>query len=306
MPLTISVTDPSALPRSEALALANLFYELAGVARRLDTSLATALQDHGAATVIGDGAGVTLSAIEPDATGEMCAGIGTMPAAPVVDTAAVFAAGGATPVVAAVPAPAVAVVSPTPPAPPAPPSTERDSAGLPWDGRIHSSKRTKIANGTWKLKRGVDDASAAAVLVELRAAMNAPVPSVVAAVPPAAPFPPPNPAFVTPAPAAPFPAAATLPPLVPITPPAAPVVAPPAPPAAFTAPVPGATPPAPPTTNQPITFPAMMARLTPAVQAKTVTHEMITAAIEAVGLPTLPALAARPDLVPTVAASLGL
>lgn len=35
--------------------------------------------------------------------------------------------------------------------------TELDSEGQPWDERIHSSSRTKIANGTWKLKRGVSD-----------------------------------------------------------------------------------------------------------------------------------------------------
>ena len=31
-----------------------------------------------------------------------------------------------------------------------------DEDGLPWDDRIHASTKTKNANGTWKLKRGVD------------------------------------------------------------------------------------------------------------------------------------------------------
>jgi len=31
-----------------------------------------------------------------------------------------------------------------------------DAAGLPWDARIHSSSKERIANGTWKIKRGVD------------------------------------------------------------------------------------------------------------------------------------------------------
>lgn len=60
-------------------------------------------------------------------------------------------------------------VSPIPPAPapapaaaPAPagstspvPGVELDAEGLPWDVRIHASSKEKIANGTWKLKRGV-------------------------------------------------------------------------------------------------------------------------------------------------------
>lgn len=53
-----------------------------------------------------------------------------------------------------VPPPAVA------PAPagstnPAPAGVELDTEGLPWDVRIHSGSKEKIANGTWKLKRGV-------------------------------------------------------------------------------------------------------------------------------------------------------
>lgn len=36
------------------------------------------------------------------------------------------------------------------------PDIEVDSAGKPWDERIHSSSKAKVKNGTWKLKRGVD------------------------------------------------------------------------------------------------------------------------------------------------------
>lgn len=43
-----------------------------------------------------------------------------------------------------------------------------DSAGLPWDERIHSSSKSTIANGTWKKKRGVDPALVATVEAELR------------------------------------------------------------------------------------------------------------------------------------------
>jgi len=47
---------------------------------------------------------------------------------------------------------------------------ELDSEGLPWDSRIHSSSRGKIANGTWKLMRGVDPALVEQVKGELRGA----------------------------------------------------------------------------------------------------------------------------------------
>lgn len=39
---------------------------------------------------------------------------------------------------------------------PAASGVELDSAGLPYDVRIHSAGKSKIADGTWKLKKGVD------------------------------------------------------------------------------------------------------------------------------------------------------
>lgn len=58
----------------------------------------------------------------------------------------------------------------------APPATERaddppefDSAGLPWDERIHSSAKATNNDGTWRARRGVDRAVVAAVQAELRA-----------------------------------------------------------------------------------------------------------------------------------------
>lgn len=79
---------------------------------------------------------------------------------------------------------------PTPPAPPvadvpAPPvsqpdapvtNTELDSAGLPWDERIHAATKTKDVNGLWKYKRGVDrDVLVPEVEAELKAMMGEPV-----------------------------------------------------------------------------------------------------------------------------------
>src|SRR5690606_17225438 len=38
-----------------------------------------------------------------------------------------------------------------------------DSAGLPWDERIHASSRATVADGTWRKKRGVSPEEVAAV-----------------------------------------------------------------------------------------------------------------------------------------------
>lgn len=51
--------------------------------------------------------------------------------------------------------------------PPPPPENQRsaqntdtevdlDSEGMPWDARIHTAARSKVANGTWKLARNID------------------------------------------------------------------------------------------------------------------------------------------------------
>ena len=62
-----------------------------------------------------------------------------------------------------------------PPAPPAPASAELDSAGLPWDKRIHSSSKAKIADGTWRKLRGVDNTLVGTVEAELRMVQAIPV-----------------------------------------------------------------------------------------------------------------------------------
>lgn len=44
-----------------------------------------------------------------------------------------------------------------------------DSAGTPWDERIHSKPPTEKADGTWRARRGVDAATVAAVTATLNA-----------------------------------------------------------------------------------------------------------------------------------------
>lgn len=71
----------------------------------------------------------------------------------------------------------------------APPATDKN--GLPWDERIHAGTKALNGDGTWKKRRGVDDATVAAVTAELTG--EAPVPTP-APQPETAPAPAPTPA----------------------------------------------------------------------------------------------------------------
>lgn len=132
-----------------------------------------------------------------------------LPSAPVVPTAGV----PMPPAAPLAPAPTPAAAAPVVPAnatQAASPAggVELDSAGLPWDERIHASTKTKIANGQWKSKRGLNDpAFVKRVEDELRGVASAPTP-------PAAPVP-----SVPAAPPAPVSEAAAV-----FAPPAAPTV----------------------------------------------------------------------------------
>lgn len=83
-----------------------------------------------------------------------------------------------------------------------------DSAGLPWDERIHSGSKALNADGTWRAKRGLNDpAFKARVEVELRArsaAVPPPLPRVDATppAPPTVPVPPAEPVAPPPVPVA--------------------------------------------------------------------------------------------------------
>lgn len=59
---------------------------------------------------------------------------------------------------------------------PAVTTAELDADGLPWDHRIHASTKTKVKDGTWKKKRGVDADTVASVTAELKQVMEAPTP----------------------------------------------------------------------------------------------------------------------------------
>lgn len=140
---------------------------------------------------------------------------------------------------------------------------------VPWDARIHSGTPTKLAKKphNWKKKRGVDDALVAQVEAELIQAMQAS---------------PANPVEPTPAPVAETASPAPVEP--------APVAQPAVQPAAATA------------TGGVTTFPELMAAIT----SKAIDQATVLAAVNKQGLQALPLLAARPDLIPAVAAELGV
>lgn len=138
------------------------------------------------------------------------AAVAQVPPPPVAPSTAVAAAVPTVPAVTPVtstavpvpPAPAVpiapvAAVPVVPAAPSSPAGIEVDRDGFPWDARIHASGRAKVADGTWRQKRGLKDTPElkARVEAELRQAMGAPAAPVSAVpLPPAAPI-----ATVTPA-----------------------------------------------------------------------------------------------------------
>lgn len=176
-------------------------------------------------------------------------------------------------------------------APVAPAGVTLDSAGLPWDARIHAESRGTNKDGTWRGKRGVDKAVVDAVTAELRALMAIPVPAAVPA---------------PPAPEAPAldPAAAFGGPLA-VPPPPAPVAVPPAPPAVPPAPVATveSVPPVPllaagaeVADNDP-PFAAFMRRVTARQAAGTLSSDAIAAALGHLGLTSITGLSARPDLI---------
>lgn len=96
---------------------------------------------------------------------------------------------------------------------PAASGVEVDSAGDPYDVRIHSAGKSKIANQTWKLKKGVDKALVEQIKAQNKALVATPLPTTT---PDAAALP--TGAGALP----PLPAAAALPSLPPVPPVAAP------------------------------------------------------------------------------------
>lgn len=191
---------------------------------------------------------------------------------------------GSTPAIAG-----ASTVAPPPPANTAPTTTtpgvassaagassagvELDKHGLPWDGRIHAGTKRKNADGSWTAKRGVDPALVAQVEAELRQVMGAPG-------------------------AAPLAQAPAAPQVAPVAPP------PPLPsaPVAGAASATTAAPNAAPSGDARQQFVGLVGRASAAIQAGKVTQAEVNQCCADAGVPALPLLANRLDLVAQVAA----
>jgi len=171
-----------------------------------------------------------------------------------------------------VPLPPVLNTVPVVPAPTAPatPSSnpangvELDKDGLPYDARIHSGGKSKNADGRWKKRKQVDPAVVAQVEAELRQVLGAPGPNVVA---PAA-----IPGSISP-----------------------PIMNAPSP-GAVSAPAPIAS-----TANPTDIYMGLVGRASAAMSAGKLTEPEVTQICQLNGVPGLPMLLVRPDLIATVA-----
>lgn len=103
--------------------------------------------------------------------------LGNAPAPTAIPPAPASATGSANP-------PAAPAVPPAIPAtgasavPAVPSDTKLDSAGFPWDARIHTANKAVIGDGTWRKKPGVDMALYASVQAEWTASQAGGVPAI--------------------------------------------------------------------------------------------------------------------------------
>lgn len=196
----------------------------------------------------------------------------------------------------AVSTPAIAgasTVAPPPPANTAPITTtpgvassvagvDLDAKGMPWDNRIHAESKGKIADGTWRKKRNLDPTVLATVEAELRQLMGAPAAPLAPTTAPIAPTPPLAPAAPV---TANLPTASVSQPVAAPLPPAAPNVAPA-----------GEVP-----QDARQQFVGLVGRASAAIQAGKVSQAEVNQICADSGIPALPLLANRLDLVATVA-----
>lgn len=145
---------------------------------------------------------------------------------------------------------------------------ELDVNRLPWDSRIHSREKTKLTSGAWKYKRGVPEKVVLDVETELRNLMAIPA------------------AGGVPVP----------PPLAPVDTVAAPQNTPVSPPPPVTT-VATANP-----SSEP--FPALMTKVASAIAARKLNQQQVIAIVNGQGVPSLPGLIQRPDLIPNIEAAI--
>lgn len=144
-----------------------------------------------------------------------------------------------------------------------------DKSGLPWDARIHSSNKAFNADGSWRARRGIDDAVKSQVEIELRQVMAIPKPPTTAT-PPAPPV---------------SPTLAAVPESIAAASPIVPAVT------------------ATPAVDDAQPYYALINRCSELMSSGKAQREEIQAICLAVGLPSLALLGSRKDLVPEIAAA---
>lgn len=135
-----------------------------------------------------------------------------------------------------------------------------DTAGIPWDARIHAGTKTTNKDGTWSRRRNTPDATYDAVMAELKGA--APVQEANA-----------SEAFSDPTPSEAL--------VAPVT----------AGPSTVASPSSTVVPPPPPTTAGPVTFPQLMVKITKAQTAGTIDKATVDGFLATFGLDKISGLA---------------
>jgi hypothetical protein len=181
---------------------------------------------------------------------------------PIVPVAPVAITSLEAPIVPVPPAPTNVITEHAAPLSPAS-GVELDKAGMPWDGRIHSESKSKLADGSWRKKRGLDPEVLNTVENELRQVMGA-----APAIAPQSEVIWPMPAPVPPAP---------VPPVAPVAPVA-------------------------PSQDPRAAFVALIGRASAAIHGNKLTQAEVTEICAKAGVPALPLLANRLDLVDHIAA----
>ena len=305
--LEVRVDTTKAVAAVDALAAHTHAAGLPGaVTQALDPEIAQLVKEDGEFQ-----ASVAFGGPQPDAMAAVAFGVPPAPLAQPATVAPSIAVAAPSLTAPAAPTPTSTATAnvPVPPAPntapaaPAPTAhaahstpasgVEVDKHGLPWDGRIHAGTKRKNADGSWTAKRGVDPALVAQVEAELRQVMGAPAAAPLAQ-------------GVAPVPTPVSVAASTTVPPAPTGAVPQPVAPPPAP-----APVAGAAPsmPAAPSAapgevpaDARQQFVGLVGRASAAIQAGKVSQAEVTQICAAAGVPALPLLANRLDLVAHVAA----
>lgn len=159
---------------------------------------------------------------------------------------------------------------------------ELDSRGLPWDGRIHASTKSKKKDGAWTALRGLnDEAKVKQIEAELRASVQGSA----------------APLGVAPGVAASIPAAPAVVQSLPgLSPAPASNVGQQPPGIASSSTLPGGT--APPVSADPVTFEQLMPRVTQATIAGVLPPTALQQVCGALGLPSVVALQTNPAYVP--------